>query len=865
VTEDRIAASEDAPPGRERVGGKAWNLLRLVEKGLPVPRFLVVTTRVFEEVTARIQPAIEAALANLDPRRQADAEHAAEKIRAAFLGAGLAAGDRERLVALHAALWKPETLVAVRSSGVAEDASDRSFAGQMDTFLDVRPEKLEASVLACFASAWSPRALLYRALHGARDLGVAVLVQEMIASRASGVLFTADPATGDRMKAVISAGLGLGEGVVADKVETDTFTVELATGLVLDRKIARKRGRVVLDRARSEGTLVEAIDDSAACLTDVEIATLTALARKIAESEPQDVEWATTDEGEIFILQARPITALPEEELRVFDCSNVVESYPGLTLPLTFTFARAAYERTFRQSSRTFGVPESVLAANSHVHANLIALIEGRVYYNLLNLYRLFQLVPGFEGVLPAWEKALGLPPGAAPRTPPPTFLQRFQKYRILVRAISLFRSVDDDVGAFLDDFKAVHEEFRARDLARLSEPELLRVYRDLAERLLGPYSVSVVNDVFAQQLHEVVAKLIARWGLEASRNDLFCGERGMESVEPLRSVLAIAARIRADEKLRNALARDDAWSALHQDPTLAAALAEHVKRFGDRTLEELKLETPPLDLDPRFLVATLRNLVAGGQAIDSMEVRERAIREAAEAQVRSRLRWHPLRRLVFDYVLSKARRTVRFRENLRLARARAFGMVKRIFLEVGSRLAGRGMIEEARDVFWLTTGELEATSSLRALVKLRKDDYGRFAKKTLPTRIVSGGSAAPVVVPTTPVMGTGELRGVGCSPGVARARARIVRSPDPDLRVQGEILVAPMTDPGWVFLMAAASAIVVERGSILSHTAIIGRELGIPTVVGVPQATSLIRDGEEIEVDGFAGTVAHASLPPPA
>jgi pyruvate,water dikinase len=863
---ERLVSGAEASPDRALLGGKGANLALLARAGLPVPAWFALTTGVFEEVAGRLRGEIEGALVGVDPRVQAAAEAASGKIARAFLGARLAPGDRALLLERFDALFGEET-VAVRSSGCAEDSGEHSFAGQMDTFLHVTREGLEERVLACFASAWSPRALLYRALHAASEpMALAVVVQRMVESRAAGVLFTADPVSGDETRAVVSAGLGLGEGVVSDRVETDTWTVD-AAGAIVARSIARKKGRVVRG---GEGTVLEAVDVAAPALSDDEVGALVALGRKIAAREgvPQDVEWAVDSGGKIHLLQARPITTRGRQtasgRLSVFDSSNIVESYPGITLPLTFSFARAAYEQTFRESSRTFGVPEDVLLANHQVHAHLIALIEGRVYYDLLNMYRLFQLVPGFEGVLPAWEKALGLEPGMVPREAPPTLRTRLLKGRIVLRVVGHFLGLEANVERFLAEFRSVHEGFRSRDLATLDAHELLLLYEDLARRLLGPYSISVVNDFFAQQLHALVGKLIARYGLDPGLgNDLFCGEKGMESVEPVRSALAIAARIRGESRWLAALEGPDAWRALREDPALRAALDEHVRRFGDRVLEELKLETPPLDEDPRFLVATLRNLVASGEDVSRMEERERAIRDSAETRVRAALRWHPLRRAFVGFVLARARRSVRFRENLRLARSRAFGMVKRIFVAIGRDFARRGLLDAPRDVFYLTVDEVagavrgsSVTRGLGELVAQRKREYEGHVGRKPAARIVVRGPVLAAPLEERKPAAKGDLRGVGCSPGVVRGRAKVVRAPDPGLSVRGEVLVAPMTDPGWVFLMVAAKALVVERGSILSHTAIIGRELGIPTVVGVAGATELVEDGRQIEVDGTSGRV---------
>jgi pyruvate,water dikinase len=214
----------------------------------------------------------------------------------------------------------------------------------------------------------------------------------------------------------------------------------------------------------------------------------------------------------------------------------------------------------------------------------------------------------------------------------------------------------------------------------------------------------------------------------------------------------------------------------------------------------------------------------------------------------------------------------VKTRENLRLARSRAFGMVRRIVRELGRRLADSGRLAAPGDIFYLTVDEvvgevrgLAVTRDLRPLVELRRRDFDAFAARSIPGRVSVRGLpyARPFAVTASPPSDdTAELRGLGCAGGRVTAPARIVLDPSADLDLTGRILVAPSTDPAWAFLMVSARGIVVERGSPLSHTAIIGRELGIPTVVAVEGATHRIRDGQTIEIDGQAGTVRLMGAP---
>lgn len=885
VTDTEAAADPDLGPAR--LGGKAANLARLTRLGLPVPPWLVLPSDLLRELAA--DPGLPAALADLDPTRRESAEQAHARVKDLLLARGLPAPAREALRARVQSRFPPDALLAVRSSAVGEDSAQDSFAGQLDTFLFVAPDEVESRVLECLASAWSPRALLYRHQRGLRadDAQVAVVVQLMVDSRAAGILFTADPTSGRRDVAVISAGLGLGEGVVSDRVPADTFWRELASGAPLRAELAMKDERVVLDRARGRGTLVEPVPpelQAPPAVDETTLARLVALGRDLAErlGAPQDVEWALDQSGQLHLLQTRPITTLPpptsQGRERIFDNANVVEGYPGVTTPLTFSFARGVYEATFRDAAGWFGIPRAALRERD-LWPHLIVWVDGRIYYDLLNWYRVYALVPGFEERVRAWEKALGLPPraGADRRRSGALFLRA----RVLVRLIGLWRSLDREVLAFQDRFARVQARAQAQDLDALDADQLLATYEGLLADVLDHGAVTLVNDFFTFQLFEALGQRLTRWGLTdapALLNDLLGGERGVESVEPARSLLRLARLVRQSPPL---LARFQAetsdralWDALRQDPQAAAfraALDEHVRRYGDRTVQELKLETPGLADDPALAIGLVRGALGGDDGrVEQLESREAGVRAAAEARLRRALAGHPLRRWLAAWLLERTRTTVKQRENLRLLRTRAYGLVKRVFRRLGARLHEAGLLPDPADVFLLTVDEVTgavrgtlATRDLPGLVALRRRDQERYRQSEPAERIVLRGIAlaAPFPQATPPVaLAPGQagelLTGTGCAPGQVRARARVVTDPTGAPPPAGKVLVARATDPGWVFLMVQAAGLVVERGSPLSHTAIVGRELGIPTVVGVAGATQKIPDGALLELDGAAGTV---------
>ncbi len=844
---ERLVRSDELPKETDGLGlgGKGGKLAQLCQDGFPVPPWLCLTTSAYD----------------------------------AAGGEDLSPADQTALLDAFDSLFAKDVRVAVRSSATGEDGAQDSFAGQLDTYLHVTRNSVCERVRDCFASSSSPGVTLYRKVRGLEGAAprTAVVVQLMVDSQVAGVLFTANPASGDRAEAVVTAGLGLGEGIVADLVETDTYRLTLADGEVRERQIGEKRSRIAFDAETGQGTVNEEVSPEvgdAPCLSDAQLRDLCELGRRLQDrfGEPQDIEFAFDAAGTLHLLQARPITTL-ESEL-IFDNSNIVESYPGLCCPLTYSFARRCYEEIFRESSRLFGVPPEVLRRRHAVHANLLALVSGRIYYNILNWYELFLFVPGFEGLLPAWERALGLPP---------RFVQQREKGKLsakawaIWRALRRFQTLTHDVQTFQEDFNALLSEFRARDLARLDPQELFALYEELLRRFLRPYAVSLANDMYAQQFYDQLGKLIETWNIaedaSALRNNLLCALSGMDSVEPVRSILRLVEKIRETEGLRTLFEADtesiEVWNAVHERADFEGfrdALSKHLDAYGDRTLHELKLETPSARDDPGFVVTMLRNYLRGGQTVKAMEAREDSIRSEAEAQLAKGLAGRPLRKRLFAWLLKNTRLTVTYRENLRLSRSRSAGMAKKIFLTLGERFAAKGILADPKDVFWLTVEEVEAqirghavSRDLRSLVALRAAEYDSFAAAPPPpSRVVTQGLVYTNLMtrPRSERFASGDLVGVGCSPGVVRGRAKVITDPRSDLRIDGEILVSPMTDPGWVFLMVAAGGLVVERGSLLSHTAIIGRELGIPTVVGVADATRRIKDGDLIEMDGQAGTV---------
>jgi pyruvate,water dikinase len=880
------------------VGGKARNLGRLVELGLPVPPWFCITTAVYANVLRDLEDGFAAQLSGLDCADPAAVRATAQQFQCEIRARSLPPTDEQELLARFDAAFGPDARVAVRSSAVGEDSASDSFAGQMDSYLFVTRSDLARRVLACFASAYSERALRYRHARKRPNARarVAVIVQQMIDSRVSGILFTRDPTAAGSAQAMVSAAFGLGDGIVSGKVESDTFLVSVPSGEVVSRQIGEKKARVVFDAAVGHGTALEDVpvaQRKLSTLTPDSLRVIVETGQRLERSfgAPQDIEWALDQAGSFYLLQARPITTLPSGRETIFDNANIVESFPGLSLPLTFSFARAAYEIVLVEASRRYGVPEKLLARfRPSLHANLVALIRGRMYYNLRNWYRLIEILPGCEWMLPGWEEALGIAPVVTrrkvTRSPRQHLALALGKARVYARFVRELFFLERDVERMRRLVQEALADLSARDLAALDAHALLELSESLMSELFEPYAIQNSNDDAAQQFFALLGRLIRRWHLGGDdlRNDLVSGETGLESLEPARSLLNLTAEVSRVPRLRSLFAQAQSnaavWELLGRDadPAVTAfrqLASRHIELFGDRVLRELKIETPTLEANPAALVAMIRNHLQAGSNIKVVEARELEMRKRAERAVRKRLRGHPIRRWVFHFVLVQTRRTVSNREALRLARSRAVGIFKRIFRQIGCRFVDQGLIGNVQDLFYLTLEEIEGAirganlvRDLEELIALRKRDYQQYGRETADSRIVTRGivqgtlfgakrtasSAGDADGRPGPIKD--ELHGIGCSSGRVAARAMIVLDPRDDLEVRGRILVTQTTDPGWVFLMVAAAGLVAEKGSPLSHTAIIGRELGIPTIVDVEDATRRIGDGENIEMDGRKGTI---------
>lgn len=768
----------------------------------------------------------------------------------------LPAGSAIDPVELSAALaMLGEGPYAVRSSGLAEDGVAHSHAGQFESILNVVKADVPEAVARVAGSGAHAGIAAYRAERGLSEAGrvPAVIVQQMVAASRAGVAFSADPVSGRRDRIVVSATEGLGDRLVAGEVDGGSWWL----------------ARPSLESVETRGDAVLAPEQVAA------VARL-AIAAEEAFGAPQDVEWAFAG-GRLYLLQARPITStlrpapLVDPGYAVFDNSNIVESYPGVVSPLTFSFASYAYARVYTAFVTLLGVsPDRVREART-IFENMLVRVDGRVYYNLGNWHRALAMLPGYglnrgfmDGMMGTSEplpQALLDQVEAGKRT---GIAEYGRVARMVWRLWRAARRLPRTASAFrgrLDRALAATTPERVR---RMALTELAVEYRRIEADLLDRWDAPIVNDFLCMIAFGSARKALDRWagaeGIEIL-NDVLIGQGDIISARPAQLIRAMGARARSDAPLLAALDRADE-TVLSGGP-LGPEIAAYIAEFGDRCTEELKLESVTLDEDPAPLFAAI---AAAARAPAGETVRS----GDPQARLARAFRGRPVRRMVARRLLGWAKARVRDRENLRYERTRIFGRARRVLLAMGEQFHAYGLIEAPRDIFLLTLPEVlgaiegsGVTADLAGLAAVRRGERDAALRQPDPSeRLIVHGAAFMIAerMPAGPA-GVGERvrQGTGASAGAVRAVARVVADPRTQSIGAGEILVARHTDPGWIALFASAGAIVVERGSLLSHSAIVARELGIPCVVGLKDATRWIEDGEMLSVDGASGRVERA------
>lgn len=847
------------------IGGKARNLYRLKQSGFSVPKWIVIP----QEIVASIIPA--------------EIQNEAYSKIIAFINSYKIPSSFIDEIAKQ---FPAKTFFAVRSSAIDEDGSDFSFAGQFESKLFVTKENLEENIKKVWCSAFSDRVYQYRLNNKLNQkFGVAVIVQEMINADAAVVAFGINPANGDRQAKIISSVYGLGEGLVSGEMDSDNFILK---NNIITSQLANKTEQIVFDTERKTGTKKIAVEESKrkiASISDEQI-------KKIAEildlcskeyGKPQDMEFAISN-YRIYLLQTRPITSLhkiadPNGEYNLWDNSNIIESYPGVSTPLTFSFIRKSYEGAYKIFCEFMGVDEKIIKQNERVFANTLGFMNGYVFYNLKTWYHMLAMLPGYRINARFMEKMMGVKERFdIPET------HRLSKgaawlsiLKMMLKMYFRFLSLPARRKKFMQLLNDSIAEYKKINYYEKNANELMNLYLDFERKLLNEWKVPLLNDFFAMIWFGMLQKRCEKYSVSKNpniHNDLLCGSSDIISTQPIHRSIFLATSISNDPELKQLFISEKEqiiWKILSENPKFSSIKKEidrYIMDFGERCVGELKLETVSYTQDPCLFIRVLKSYVETGiTAEKTSRNTEEQLRTSAEKEVNRALKNNILKKIVFKRTLSNARELVSSRENLRYERTRAFGIVRELFSAMGKRFYSESIIEHPRDIFYLTKEEIfsyiEGTSvnqNIKKLIELRKNEFANYRKKEPPSeRFVTYGPvyhANDFFSSDKIEKIEGDLKGIGCCPGRVRAKAMVILDPNEVSSLNGCILVTSSTDPGWVTLFPSASAIIVERGSLLSHSAIVSREMGIPCIVSVTGLLKTVKTGDEIEMDGSTGEI---------
>lgn len=764
-----------------------------------------------------------------------------------------------------------DKLWAVRSSASSEDGAQNSFAGQLDTFLFVPTDKVEETIKKVWASIYSEHFLQYTK---ERNITVtespAVLIQLMVNADSAGVGFGMNPVTQDK-EYVISSIFGLGNQLVSGDTDADTWIVK--NGWIDSKTIVFKEKQEVLNRENYGTKLIENKNPDLASLTDEQVLKVQDLIMTVSKyyKHPQDIEWAVKG-NTVYLLQSRPITTINEGKEILWDNSNIAESYGGITTPLTFSFAKKSYENVYRQLCLILNISKNKVDSHDVEFRNMLGLVRGRVFYNMNSWYKTLALLPGFSLNKTFMEQMMGVKEALSEELVEEiqqsvTKNKFIDSLNLASTSLGLTRSLmklDRTVANFYDRLNTALEP---RDLSAMSASELISYYNDLELQLLKKWDAPMVNDLFAMVFYGLLRKLSTKWCNdedESLQNSLILTQGGIISAEPAKLMKQMARKIHA---LSLGEIEFSQWCKKVDESNVKEDIDRYIVRFGDRCLDELKLESITLFDNPTLLYQTLFELSHNETLMNSAEkVEDDTESKNSESEVLAKLPF--VKRHVFAWIIKMARKTVRERENLRFERTRLFGRVRKIFLEIGKKLVNEKLLDDYRDIFYLEVGEIqsfiEGTSTLtnlKALAALRKEEFARYeTEKTPSDRFTTYGMVYNNNQYTSRVKNVileGNMQqGLGCCPGIVRGKVRVVRDPKNVTIEKGTILVAERTDPGWIMLFSSVSGILVERGSLLSHAAIVSRELNLPAVVSVPGLMDWLKDDDIVEMDGTTGTI---------
>ncbi len=858
-------------------GGKGANLGELTSAGFVVPPGFVLTTSAYDAFVAanELRPQILKLASTATAVDPLTCEDASNGIYALFLGGKMPAAIQADLLSAYAHLTKDgEIPVAVRSSATAEDLPTASFAGQQDSFLNIQDaDGLIEAVEKCWASLWTARAIAYRLRQGIdpASVSLAVVVQQLVPADAAGILFTANPLNGERAQIVINATWGLGEAIVSGQVTPDTVIIDKSNWQIIKRETTTKTMMTVRTHNGTKEQVVPQAQQNQPVLADDAAVDLAQMGAQVEAHYgiPVDIEWALVD-GEISILQARPITSLPD--LKPEPLQNVVWEP---VLPNTVWMRRQIVEHMPEPLSPLFedlyldkGLDESIGAL---IDA-MAAMSGGKLNWHEMLPQGLAATINGYAYTTGSFNMS---------------GKNLIAILKIYANIYKFFRmpAFDWD-GVALPTYQATIDRWRSIDFAETADETLLQGITEMATADSAYWWGSALNLGMSRMLDPVfdrfLRSLLIRYALPEPRPVGASFLRGFDSkaLDAQADMEHLAAMIRDSVEMCDLVLNSEAKqliNALSQNPNAKPVLAgiqQHLEIYGHQ-IYNLDFVDPTQNEDPTPILLSLKALVKNPPEQD---VRSRQAQMAAQRDqlvARTRRRLNPVSRWLFDWVWKSTKKFAPYRENVMFYMGAAWPTLRQLAHELGQRLTAAGAITQPDDIYYLTRAEITAVLDARASGQ-DVPEYAHLVQERRKLRAARKLLAPPPTVPEKSELKFGPLKlsmfnptpsdavnagpvleGYAVSTGRVTAPATVIHSVEDFIKMEpGTILVCTTTTPAWTPLFSQAVGLVTDVGGALAHGSIVAREYGIPAVMGTGVATERIKSGMLLAVDGDAGTV---------
>ncbi len=878
-------------------GGKATGLAQAMGLGIAVPDGYVVTSHVFKAFLDQenLGVRIDALVTSLVVQNIAQLRIASTTISEWIATTPLPAGILDTLLDRWERHMNSRPLI-VRSSAVGEDSADASFAGQLDSFLNIdTTEGLEVALKQCWASYWSERALAYQASSGKQLQGMGVLIQRQVDSRLAGVLFTQPPTMHDDIKDKYMLGefcFGQGIALVSGQINPGRFRI-FKHDLSWEKLTDPEQTDLPAPPQEISSDLIESLAVAVLKLEEF-------------HKQPQDIEWALDGSGKLFIVQSRPIVLHSDDatasHIITWSNANVRENFPDPITPLLYSVAAAGYSSYFRNLALAFGISRQRIAAMEGPLKNIIGVHGARIYYNLSSIHSVIRMAPFGDWLVKYFNSFVGETETAPPSRGDRQFqdldrhrgMQLLETARIAVKTVWHFLFV----GRRVARFEARVDQFAANTtptvLSSLSVIELRDLIRAFMEIRLNRWTDAGLADAASMIcygiLNSQLRSTLPEENHAAILNSLLKGVTGLVSSEPVFDLWKLSRMILQDSDLEQLFTGQPGDTILKaiRSPNAGTNLAAFSKAFdaylekwGFRCSGELMLTVPSFHENPAGLVEILKiYLDVKGESPADVLQRQKTAREEHTRDmlglIASNRNYGLLQRqgrmFLIKRFLTWTQKAIGMRERARLKQALLYSCLRRLALCIGERFAEYQLLDHVDDIFFLTYREIDELASSRAmfshntpeLISLRRSEHERLGAMELPDNFLMEEGTyldkevyAKNASANSKATDSSVLEGRMACGGKIQGRATVLRDVSESSQLNaGDILITTQTDPGWAHVFFLIKGLIIERGGMLSHGAILAREFGIPAVVGVHKATERIPQHATVILDGDRGRV---------